>query len=80
MKKINLRTVADILSDPEMKRVLGGRGPANCSECTNTCDYCTCQNHAGAWYQCHGDKGFDWACGDGTGGKENIDCNPYNDD
>ena len=59
MKKINLRKVSDILSDRQLKAVIGGYGPGDWDEC------CYC-GYTFYWNDLGGGKpliGGGWFCG-----------------
>ena len=64
-----------VLSAKEMKNVLGGSEPGNCTSCPSNCHLCHCTTGAGAWYQC-GDGGHiaSWACGEAINGPSHA-CN-----
>ena len=74
-KYITINELKKVLSAKEMKNVLGGSVPGNCTSCPSDCHLCHCTTGAGAWYQCGtGNEVANWACGENPNGP-NVACN-----
>ena len=67
MKKINLKGISEILSEKEMKNVMGGSGDCKQVTCTKTCG-----NGQSYEIYCYG------SCVESDGGKR-VDCVPCGD-
>jgi|GEM_PF-2104184 len=53
MKKINLKGVSEVLSEKELKNVMGGSGAMNCSAAGETCTSGSCiDSQSGRWGNC----------------------------